>query len=115
MSDKKDLKYGNQGRAARSPQSSHFSYSKGQQQQHSFNRSDPASARRDKGEAVPRFCALCGKANHIMDKCWRANNLCLICGLDHRMKDCPRYDPDRRQRIPTNDLKDKVSIPWGQN
>lgn len=43
------------------------------------------------------LCSYCHKPNHTRDKCWRAANLCLICGDEHRMSDCSKYDPDFRR------------------
>ena len=40
-----------------------------------------------------KFCSHCGKGNHSENSCWRANQSCLICGGDHLMKVCPKYDP----------------------
>lgn len=43
-------------------------------------------------------CWSCGNLYHTRKDCWRAKNACLICGKDHRMEECPRFDPDYKQR-----------------
>lgn len=44
-----------------------------------------------------QVCGCCGKSNHTTDKCWRAKGLCIICGEEHNINDCPR-NKRRRQR-----------------
>lgn len=39
------------------------------------------------------FCNYCKKKNHTMNNCWRAKRVCLICGGNHVMKDCPKFNP----------------------
>ena len=39
------------------------------------------------------YCSYCGKKNHNQSSCWRAKNACLICGGEHKMKECSRYNP----------------------
>lgn len=38
-------------------------------------------------------CSYCGRPNHRRSDCWRASGRCLICGCDHAMRDCPKFDP----------------------
>ena len=37
------------------------------------------------------LCPYCGKAGHTESSCWRKQGLCLVCGGQHRMVDCPQY------------------------
>ena len=41
-------------------------------------------------------CFSCNKPGHHARNCWRAKGVCLICGGNHDIEKCPRYDPDRR-------------------
>lgn len=52
-------------------------------------------------------CSHCGNPNHSLSDCWRALKLCLICGKNHDMSDCPRYDPHYR----TNSSTREESVP----
>ena len=38
-------------------------------------------------------CNYCKKKGHIRRECWRATGACLICGKNHRMEQCPKYNP----------------------
>ena len=49
--------------------------------------------KQDSSASRVKFCSYCGKRNHRESSCWRAKNACLICGGEHMMKDCPRYNP----------------------
>lgn len=53
-----------------------------------------------------------GGQNASKSQCWRANNMCLICGKDHLMNDCPRYNPNykKNERSPSNET---VSVAKG--
>jgi len=42
-------------------------------------------------------CTYCGNVNHCFDDCWSAKGLCRICGGDHDMKNCSRYNPRYRR------------------
>ena len=39
-------------------------------------------------------CNYCKKTGHIAKNCWRASKSCLICGKDHYLERCPRFDPN---------------------
>ena len=43
-------------------------------------------------------CSFCGYEGHTRNKCWREGGLCLICGGQHHIEKCPKYDPNRRRR-----------------
>lgn len=53
----------------------------------------------------PIFCNYCKRANHTLQHCWRAAKLCLICGQNHHLEKCHKFDPNYRrkfvQRLPT--------------
>ena len=49
-------------------------------------------------------CSYCKNVNHKMEDCWKANKKCLICGSDHEMNLCPRYNPDYRREKSNSDL-----------
>ena len=38
-------------------------------------------------------CHFCNKMGHMQKDCWRKTKSCLICGKDHLMNQCPKYDP----------------------
>ena len=44
-------------------------------------------------------CNYCKKPGHIRRDCWRASKSCLICGGNHEMAACPRYDPNHRDKV----------------
>lgn len=54
-----------------------------------------------------KVCAACKRPGHSVDECWRAANACLICGQNHRLEECPRYDPNFRNR---NRKPDNVKV-----
>jgi hypothetical protein len=43
-------------------------------------------------------CSYCRKPGHFRRDCWRALRVCLICGKSHSMEDCPKFDPNYRNR-----------------
>lgn len=43
-------------------------------------------------------CTYCKKPNHLKKDCWRASNSCLICGKNHHLEQCPRFDPNFQKR-----------------
>jgi hypothetical protein len=43
-------------------------------------------------------CSYCKKKNHLQKNCWRASKSCLICGKDHHIESCPKYDPNYQSR-----------------
>jgi hypothetical protein len=42
------------------------------------------------------FCSYCKRRNHWKRDCWRASRSCLICGKEHFMNNCPKYNPNHR-------------------
>ena len=43
-------------------------------------------------------CSFCKRRGHTKSECWRAASLCLICGGDHFIEKCPKYDVNHRSR-----------------
>lgn len=41
-------------------------------------------------------CTWCHKRGHSQVMCWKRKGLCLICGNNHHISDCPRYIPPPR-------------------
>ena len=60
------------------------------------------------------YCSFCGRKNHKVENCWRANHLCLICGDQHFMKDCPQFQSNFKAEG-TAVSNPKASAPWGGN
>ena len=56
-----------------------------------------SQVRRDEKQSQVR-CSYCENPNHVRRDCWRANKQCLICGADHMMTQCPRYDPQYKDK-----------------
>lgn len=52
-------------------------------------------------------CSWCGLTTHKRPDCWRARKLCLICGKQHLITDCPKYKPDYRGRSQSRDPQPK--------
>ena len=50
------------------------------------------------GKRTDKECHYCKKVGHLRKDCWRASKSCLLCGLKHKMEDCPKYDPNYRTR-----------------
>jgi hypothetical protein len=48
------------------------------------------------------FCSYCKRKNHCKRDCWRASRSCLICGREHSMKNCPKYNPNHKKNVGTN-------------
>ena len=42
-------------------------------------------------------CSYCRKPGHWRRNCWREAKLCLICGQNHIITDCPKYNPSRQR------------------
>ena len=60
------------------------------------------------------YCSFCGKKNHQVENCWRANQSCLICGGQHFMKDCSQFQPNfKNERSPQSNSK--ASVPRRRN
>ena len=53
----------------------------------------PMEERRSPVQETPH-CTHCGKSNHSASSCWRAHKRCLICGENHRLQSCPKFDPN---------------------
>jgi hypothetical protein len=45
-----------------------------------------------------KCCHYCQNPNHLLKDCWKASKLCLICGKDHHLRQCSRYNPNYRPR-----------------
>ena len=41
-------------------------------------------------------CTYCKRKGHLVENCWRASGLCLICGGNHFIEECSRYNPQYR-------------------
>ena len=52
-----------------------------------------------------QFCTYCKKKYHRREDCWRRSRSCLICGRDHSMQQCPRFDPNFGRR--SNDTNEQ--------
>lgn len=50
------------------------------------------------GAATLLRCSFCKIPGHLRRNCRRAHKLCLICGKDHRIEQCPRYNPQHETR-----------------
>ena len=50
-------------------------------------------------------CAYCHRPNHSAANCWRAAKLCLICGGNHRIENCDKYDPNFQSRSQSRQSK----------
>ena len=64
-------------------------------------------------------CSYCYSRNHFKRECWKLNNKCLICGGDHFMQQCPKYDPNWKKRSSSHGkaekpLNDQVSLLGGR-
>ena len=57
------------------------------------NRS-PSQASHASSRSSGKTCFYCKKPGHIKSECWRASGLCLICGKQHQMVDCSKYNPN---------------------
>jgi hypothetical protein len=44
-----------------------------------------------------KHCFYCKRKGHLRKDCWRASKSCLICGKDHHMEKCSRYQPNFRK------------------
>lgn len=51
----------------------------------------------------PVRCLFCKLPGHLRRNCRRANKLCLICGKDHLIEQCPRYNPQHESRSRSRD------------
>lgn len=52
----------------------------------------------DNAPTSPVRCTFCKWPGHSRRECWRILKLCLICGRDHPMESCPKYNPQHRSR-----------------
>lgn len=79
----------------------------------SGTKAGPSGIRLSAANREPKICSNCGIYNHSLSECWRAKNACLICGKDHLMNDCPRFDPDYKTSRESSDpnLNEQVSAP----
>ena len=58
------------------------------------------------GKSSGNICSYCKRVGHQRKECWRAAHLCLICGGQHNMEKCHKYDPNRHQaRIQSNEAR----------
>lgn len=49
-----------------------------------------------------RGCAYCGHLGHTLQNCWKAARRCLICGDDHILTQCPKFNPSHKSRNSSN-------------
>ena len=81
-----------------------------------FSRKKSYETNTRRAEEVKR-CTYCKRVGHERRECWRAANLCLICGGNHFIEQCPKYDPSRRspsrRRNEDEPLNDRVSLKRG--
>ena len=54
------------------------------------------------------LCHHCKRKGHKISECWRKTGSCLICGRNHQIEDCPKFDPEHRSRSKSRN-RDKVS------
>ena len=93
--------------AAMSGENSRSSYAAVQQPVEKMEHSEPhrtvvisrsnrsaSQASRTSSRSSGKTCYYCNKPGHIKKECWRASKLCLICGKDHKMVDCIKYNPN---------------------
>jgi len=52
---------------------------------------------------IGQQCTFCHRMNHHRDNCWRAANLCGICGENHPIDRCPNYDPHYNRSNPNSE------------
>jgi hypothetical protein len=50
-------------------------------------------------------CSYCKNQNHSRIDCWKASKSCLICGKDHHIEQCPKYDPNYRTKSKSKEWK----------
>ena len=53
-------------------------------------------------------CSYCRKPGHSKPDCWRAAHLCLICGGNHFIEKCPKYDVNHRSRSQTRKFQNHM-------
>ena len=56
----------------------------------------------DKNEYGRIVCSYCKHPGHHLSSCWKALKKCLICGGNHSMQRCDRYNPDKSKLSPKN-------------
>lgn len=61
--------------------------------------------RRGERQSNDTCCSHCGNPSHFRRDCWKASGLCLICGKRHHIQDCPKYDPNYRNRSKSRDQR----------
>ena len=60
--------------------------------------------------SVRRYCEFCRRDGHTESECWRKAKLCLICGQDHPMEKCNKYDPERvRSKFSTSNSNNHLN------
>ena len=72
------------------PESSLMSHNHQQQQDRSFSHGQPEK----------KFCSYLA---HVVEECWRPLKSCLVCGKDHSMEQCPKYNPRFKSRSKSHD------------
>ena len=56
---------------------------------------EPSQTSSSKANVV---CHFCKRRGHMQKDCWRKTKSCLICGEEHFIKDCPKFDPQHKGR-----------------
>lgn len=45
-----------------------------------------------------QFCYHCKRRGHTIGHCWRKLGYCLICGADHHLENCRKFDPNYKSK-----------------
>ena len=77
---------------------------------------------RSTSKSPGKNCNYCKRVGHTKQECWRAAKSCLICGKQHAMSECSKYDPEYRKKrqqsresIHRNEnLNGQALLKWGK-
>ena len=77
-------------------------FSKLTKNDHSPNSSYGSNRNQRSSERSPSqndvYCRFCKRYNHSFSECWRRAKRCLICGGQHHIEDCSKYDKNHRSK-----------------